>query len=566
MQKLRCWDFRLAVAILVTLATPALSRAADSLPDLNACQPVATCLQILDHIAPAQDMGALPPGAKVAAKQLSRFGDSAKSELLKRAQGRRPGWRNLAGAILAYWPNWSDQDVPALSAALALNHGGWIARALVALGDDRAIDALVADLPDAGAESQTGFALTQLAPKSLNRLLPLLEFDTEDPRAAEALGVITNSRDRARPLTPVWAAIASDKARPLERRLAALRALRAVGSSAFDAGEALRPLLTDPTPSIAAEARQTLSALGDRSVADEALSGCVPSDQRFLEPDMPEGSYCLLKLAAFRDSLDVIGPRLIAFATSRNGAEAALAIDVISQLGYRAAEPRLIAALGSPDWRVAYAAAAALGVFGSSDSLPALYRISREHWLPEVRTQAQQSLDAVKTGAPLYPKTTWSLLHDSVIDIVPEKEANYRCGTWEWRGQSLHTPASYLRSVRVAGGALTAVDNGEWGGGLEWTPLSGPPRSILKVNVSALEPIEGGVLALAGLAHMSSNYGYVVRARLTGKDWDLQEVARLPGRFSNLSEVTQGTYAAWSARRVVLFSERGILGLAECKR
>lgn len=567
MRALRRSDLRVGAAIaLFWAAAPSLGHAADTLPDLSACQPLAACIAMLDRVVPAEDTGALPRGADAAATQLSRFGEPAKVELLKRAQGSQPGWRNYAGAILANWPTWSDQDVPALSAALALDHGGWIARSLAVLGDDRAIDALIADLPDAGTESQTGWALIQLAPKSLTKLLPLLELDTQDPRGSAALGVITNSKDRARPLVPVWTGIAADKAQPPERRLAALRALRAAASVAVDAGAALRPLLTDPTPTIAAETRETLLALGDPAVATEAVSACVPSDQRLSSLDLPDGSYCLLKLTRFRASPDIIGPRLLEFTNSHNGAEAALAIGVIAQVGYQPAEPRLIAALSSPDWRVTYAAAAALGVLGLPNAAPALEETSRTHWLPEVRRQAQQSLDAIKAGTHLQSKTTWELVNNGISDVVTEDEANHSCKTWRWRGQSISPPLTVLRSVQFKTGKLTAIDQGEWGGGLDWSPSSGTPQPLLKDNVSSLVPIEGGALALAGLAHMSFNYGYVVRARQTTTGWDVQEVARLPGRFSAISAIAPDSYAAWSFRRVVIFSEHGILGLAECER
>jgi hypothetical protein len=41
------------------------------------------------------------------ADSLRRFGEPAKQELLRRATGAHPGWRNIAGAILMYWRDWS---------------------------------------------------------------------------------------------------------------------------------------------------------------------------------------------------------------------------------------------------------------------------------------------------------------------------------------------------------------------------------------------------------------------------------------------------------------------------
>lgn len=508
----------------------------------------------------------MPLGADTAATQLSRFGEPAKVELLKRAQGSQPGWRNYAGAILATWPSWSDQDVPAISAALALDHGGWIARSLITLGDDRAIDALVADLPQAGAASQTGWALIQLAPRSFSKLLPLLEFDTQDPRSAAAAGVIFDAKDRAQPFVPGWTAIAADKAQPPERRVAALRALRANPSVAVEAGAALRSLLTESTLALSAEARETLLALGDPAVATDAVRACVPSDQRHAWPDLPIGSLCLFELSRFRRSPDIVGPRLLEFANSHNGAEAALAIDVIAQVGYRPAEPRLIRALSSTDWRVTYAAAGALGVLGLPDAASALVETSHTHWLPEVRQQAQRSLDAIRAGGHVQPKTNWNLLNNPLSDFATENEEKHLCKTWRWHGRNISPPTAVLHALRLKTGTLTATDRGEFGGGLVWSPSAGTSQTLLQDNVSALEPIKAGALALAGTAHMVADYGYVVRARQTMAGWDVHEIARLPARFSAISAIAPGKYAAWSFRRVVVFSEHGILGQAECQR
>lgn len=394
---LRRGDFRVGITIsVIWAASLSLAHAADALPDLSVCEPLAACIATLDGVIPAEDTGILPRGADIAATQLHRFGESAKTELLKLAQGSHPGWRNYAGAILANWPTWFDEDIPAISTALALGHGGWIARSLATLGNDNAIDALIVDLPEAGAESQTGWALVQLAPRSLTKLLPLLEYDNRDRGGAAAFGVIANSRDRVRPLVSIWAAIASDKTKLPKQRLSALRALRASAGIAADSGEALRPLLADPMPAIAEETHEALLALGDPAVAVIAVNRCVESNPQRSSNHLPSGDYCILKLTRFRDSTDVMGPRLLKIADSHNGAEAAMAIAVMAQLGYQAAEPKLITALNSPDWRVTYAAAAALAVLGGPDALPVLEEIRRTHWLPEIRRQAEQSLNSPK--------------------------------------------------------------------------------------------------------------------------------------------------------------------------
>lgn len=151
-----------------------------------------------------------------------------------------------------------------------------------------------------------------------------------------------------------------------------------------------------------------------------------------------------------------------------------------------------------------------------------------------------------------------------MMDIASLSATAPTCKTWKWRGKNINYPATVIRSIPLEGGTLDAIDNGEWGGRLEWSPSSGVSQTLLSDNVSALVPVGGGILALAGLAHMASNYGYVVQAKQTAMGWDVQELARLPGQFSAISAIGPDSYAAWSHRRVVIFSERGVLGLAEC--
>jgi hypothetical protein len=127
---------------------------------LNDCPSLEACLQLIDQVVPARDDGE-GSNATVLANKLRRFGDSAKHELLKRATGHQPGWRNVAGAILSEWHSWTPSDVSELHEALRKQPGGWVARPLGEIATPEAIQALVEDLPK-GGENQTDFALSNL--------------------------------------------------------------------------------------------------------------------------------------------------------------------------------------------------------------------------------------------------------------------------------------------------------------------------------------------------------------------------------------------------------------------
>jgi len=92
------------------------------------------------------------------------------------------------GAILADWGTWTVDDVPALRAALIMDHGGWVASPLGQIGSATAIHALVEDLSHGDdVTNQTGFALSKLGERALAELTLLLENDEKYRLAAEVI-------------------------------------------------------------------------------------------------------------------------------------------------------------------------------------------------------------------------------------------------------------------------------------------------------------------------------------------------------------------------------------------
>ncbi len=540
-----------------------------AIPDLLRCATLKACLAMLDAVAPQEDSGAEPNGARAAARSLARFGAAAKAALLARAVGDQPGLRNYAGAVLQYWADWSPGDTSALAAALRESPGGWIARPLAVIGDDAAIEALADDLARAGADNQTTFALVKLAPRSLPAMLRVLaQPHGENSRAKDgALQVIADSGRRALPFITVWREIALDPRQPMAMRVAALQALAAVTPANEVDAAPLRPLMHDPSEAVAKEARETLFALKDPSLAAEVAANCTPSNLPF--GLMPLDSLCVRDLAAFGKAQEVAGPALMRFLASRNGDEAAEAAHEIGQLGYAPAGPKLVDALHARDWRVVYAAAEALAALGPGKAPPgavaALEDVAKTHWLPEVRARAQASLLAIRDGHPPKRQPPLFVSFGRLTHIPTEAEARHGCRLWTWRGAALHEPPQYKELKLIApAGVMSAVDNGEWGGALNWNPNGGATAVLLKDNIQSVINTNDGVMALAGLAHLSLDEGYVVGATFEQGAWRLREVAQLPGQFYSVGPAGSHTYAAFSFDRVVVFTPEKILGLAKC--
>jgi len=582
-----------AIALLTALAQ-AQAQAQREAPDglvpeprlmleLEGCPTLPACLSILDAVVPARDCGCTKGAGKAIADKLRRFGEPAKQDLLRRAAGTHPGWRNLAGDILSYWRAWFPSDVPALRAALQLHHGGWIARPLAEIKTAEAIQALVEDLAAIGAASQTGWALVKIGPEVLPYLLPVLA----DEKHWNAVNVIGSMGKEAFVVAPDWASLAASTDNPKNMRLAALRGLAAMKDGAQAQGTELRILLRSPDSEIRAQAFETLLALRDPSVVATVAENCHPSRTAFhttLDRTAARTAaefrlqlqlrYCYMDVAAFGEHARPVGHHLLGFLASADGEEVAQGVTTLGFIGYDAAIPRIEQLLRSPDWRIVYAAARSLGWLGAPSSLPDLERVASGHWLPEVREQALVAADALKGSEQRLarpPSSEGRGLFSigggyfGVLRSLPP------CGSqqWEWNGIRFSPPSSSTRapSLLLGPGALVGTNMGEFGGDLTWQPINGQEQTLIKDNVIAIEPSDRGAIVLFGLAHMGVARGYAVRvSKRDDGGWSLSEIARLPSHADALASIGSNLFAAWSENRVVVFSDKEILGLAKMHR
>lgn len=535
--------------------------------ELEECPTLQACLAILDAVVPALDCGCTNGAGKSVVEKLRRFGEPAKQDLLRRAAGAHPGWRNLAGDILSYWAAWSPADVPALRAALQLDHGGWIARPLAKINTPEAIQALVEDLAFLrNAANQTGRALVKTGPKVLPFLLPILADDQHS-----AASVIREMGEEALVVAPDWASLAASTDNPKNMRLAALRGLAALREGAREQGKYLRALLTTPDVEVSAQAFKTLVAIRDPSVVATVAENCHPSGAAF-HAYRPQFPFCHMEVAAFGEHARSAGHHLLRFLASPDGEEVAEGVTALGFIGYDAAIPQIEQLLRSPDWRVVYAAARSLGWLGATSSLPDLEWVVSGHWLPEVREQASATADALKGSEGRLARPP-SSERRGLFSIgggyfgVLRSQPPCASRRWEWNGIKFSPPSSSTRapSILLGPGALVGANRGEFGGELTWQPVNGEAQTLIKDNVIAIEPSESGAIALFGLAHMGLARGYAVRVRKRDDGgWSLSEVARLPSSAEALATIGPGLFAAWSEDRVVVLSDQEIVGLARC--
>jgi hypothetical protein len=300
---------RLITILMVLVFACADKVGADGRADeLNGCQALPECLMLLDKTVFPRYAQLLHDEREIA-NNLRRFGGAAKQELLRRAAGEDPAWRNLAGAVLIYWGGWSPSDVPALRSALQAQRGGWVARPLGEIASPDAIQALVDDLAVSGAANQTGWALKNLGARALPYLLPLLE-DEQKAHAADT--VIREMKTNALDGATNWLSLAESVGHPKSLRLAALRGLAAMGDPIQPYSERLRALRADPDADLRDQALNTLVAIHDASVAAIVAEKCNPSGSGF-EANASQSIKCIRNVAAFGSNGRSAGSKLMRF-------------------------------------------------------------------------------------------------------------------------------------------------------------------------------------------------------------------------------------------------------------
>jgi hypothetical protein len=356
-------------------------------------------------------------------------------------------------------------------------------------------------------------------------------------------------------------------------RLAALRGLAAMGELAQSHASLIRTLLADANLNLREQSFDTLVAMHDPDVAAAVAEHCKPSASEFEFESLPLDSVlCIGKAAAFGTSGRVAGPVLMKFLASPSNAERALAIGALGYTGYGDATPEIVQALTSQDWRIVRAAVHSLGWLGAVQASPDIEGIASSYWLPEVREDARAVLAALKGSEGKVARPRGFPSNDFLtLPYRREHQAESACpsGQWEWQGVPIpQFPAARAEQHRLpfTGGTLTGADWGEFGGDLRWEKPGEPAQRIIKDNVRAILPAEGGAIVLFGLAHLGGNRGYVLRvSQRSDGGWSLTEVARLPGVPKASAAIGPNLYAALSNGKVAVFDSEKILGLAECR-
>src|SRR6185295_16956793 len=246
--------------LVLSLTVPAVADEQDRRLDvaLAGCQTLEACIKNLDAALPSSRAGRVYGDERAISDYLTRFGEPGKRELLGRAVGRNPAWRNLAGALLMYRHDFTSADVPMLARALRLQPSGWVANPLREIGTPEAIKMLAEDVAAHGYESQSGHALEKFGAQVLPYVWPMFRDDHRWYDGAKLLKQIGTANVDPKQ----WAAVALDRRKTKRSRIAALRIIRTAVPDSSGAGPLLYPLLDETDKDIRTEALDTLRPMG----------------------------------------------------------------------------------------------------------------------------------------------------------------------------------------------------------------------------------------------------------------------------------------------------------------
>jgi HEAT repeat protein len=566
------------------------------------CETLQSCLDLYPKAKPSAH-GIGPEEVKLA-ETVQKYGAEAVPYLVKLLDNGTENARQLAGYTLRDIDGLKPEHLPALIRARRRGDG-WIPPAIARVGTPEAVAFLVDDLRrDPEKHTQVTWALASLGAKAaapLAEIFACTESCNEDLLSASAF-VLSEMKDDA-PLAavPRLLQIAGDASYTLPARRHAVVAIGWLGE---------RGLPYVPQLNALKKADGALEGVVDQSLAGVGSADAVAPLLRELPID-PED--VLAKISRLGKNGVAAGPVVSNYLQDARWEVRIAAADTLGDIGYQEAVPALTRALEDPDdWKLVYAATLALGHLQARDSLPSLKQARDSHWYPPVRALASQVIAHVEDGAELLEPDWWEF---STVDGSPKTCSQVRERTVkEPKGRKLYPregeeglddlayessitsygPAEgtepdkdgvielnegnlveHVQKVRqvpnvalkVPDGWLVGTDRGEWGGELVHIPARGDINVLAARNIADIFYIRDRIVALAGMAHMVINEGFLLRV-------EKNDTGRYTARVWKRLPAAPGTSWLIEGQRLlvntdggsVVVDREGNMRMAECLR
>ena len=476
------------------------------------------------------------------AKKVQSFGSEAIPYLLLLLQDKNKDARDLASYTLRDIDGLTEQHLDALIESCRRGDG-WIPLAIARIGTPKAVTFLVEELVRARqTQTQLTGAIELLGQKAVPHLVQVYEMDSgwDSDLEVTMCFVFNELGEKAAGAVEPLSKMAKDETAPIERRRRAIAALGAIGLSAETAIPQLQKLRQNRDIEIRDAATTAILGIGSAEA--------VPILVERLEAN--PGINLLRDFAALRARGRPAGPALMKFLDSEDWDLRIGAARALGYIGYEEAADSLVKLLNCvDDWRVVLSAAESLGRLKAERAIPRLSQVSKDHWYPPVREAAAMAIKSIRESMPIEPRYSSANFPFEFYDyehagrqmenLTGEEAKRIRFPIAQTLDQPLTISIKEknggkkkvtCRGVKVEDGYLVGSDKGEWGGEITFIDVQGDSNVVVGKNTEAIYQTPQGIVAVTGLAHLSSNEGliYKVTKDAQGK-WGAKKWRALPG-------------------------------------
>ena len=579
MGKYNARDMGRILLLLLLSATCAIARESKPTPSPATIDP-STIPQLIESTA--TEGGGMSGEEQELADRIKALGSLAIPQLLPLLEHENEDVRDLTSYILRDIDGLTEEHLDELMSS-RLRGNGWIPPAIARIGTPTAISFLTEELKkEKQAGTQLTYAFKLLGVKGVPHLVELFRIENVDEELLyTVISIFEKMGDNAgSAVDPLTEIALDDKCDEYARRWAIL-GLGSIGETAQRSVHALQELAERDPESF----RPAVATALANMKAPEAVS--------YLLRDLDKNP----DICAFRDIAELgqngisAGPALIRYLHHNDWRVRIGAARALGFIGYAVADQSLIELLdNTEDWRLVYISAESLGRIKSTNSNSSLTRVSREHWYPPVRASAQKALEVingksvyelkfhpnnfpfeffayeyVRLDPDIYPTDGGAGSLDR--DIVVSKDA---------LNSTELTNCSYLAyscvmnnpghqevpdvGIKVSDGYLVGASRGEWGGELMFIDRSGNNTLITRDNIKGIYQTPAGILAVAGLAHLTSNRGIVYKVfKNASGSWQAKNWVALPGAPRSSALCNGGSlYIACVGGQILLMPDRSI--------
>lgn len=503
-----------------------------SAPAAHAQEELQALIRRVESEALVDRYGGISAEGEALAQQVRARGASALPALLPLLESPRETVRSLTGFILRDIDGLTEEHLDALLHACARGNA-WIPPAIGRIGTPRAIESLVdALVARPQPRSQFTHALEIAGARGACALVkPLREGSPLDYEYSRCLNeVLSELGAHAAPAIGPLVEVACGRQFRVEHRQFAVSAIGNIGISARRATAALRTLAAFEPEFFDEEVEDALIAIGGPE-AVEILVQRLQTNPR---------AFTIGQLAELGQRARSAAPLVVALLeTPRLQVSAAEALGWLGDASCASALRSKLTDVN--DWMLVDEASTALGRLRATDALPALEVVAHNHWFARVRRSAAKAIDVIRGVSEYddaYAESEALIQQEERPDsrgtlpaLMPgpgqlsADELAKRTYPFEFRSYGSDGRLQRKPKVQraqcgliVAEGELLGASRGEWGGELVQVRTDGSSSVVLDDNVVGVHRTATGIVAVAGIAHLSLNYGalYRIEARPDG--------------------------------------------------